>query len=647
MAWDDGLTGPAHAIAATDNSPIRVMAGPGTGKSFALKRRLTRLLESAVDPSRLLVVTFTRTAAADLVREIADLGVDGCEDIVASTLHSYCFRLLMKEAVFEFTGRIPRPLVTFTSAGVLQFEAAPLLVDLNSPDKFGDKRARTRRIRAFEALWARLQHEDPGWAADAVDTEFEEVLKAWLDFHQCMLIGELIPESLNFLRNNPASPARDAFDHVLVDEYQDLNKAEQVLIDLLAENGKQGIVGDQDQSIYSFRHAHPEGIVQFAGAHPGTDDHILDECRRCPKLVVAMADQLIRRNHPAGTPARLNPRAANPNGDVQIVQWDTLDDEAAGVAAFVIDLVENHNFDPGNILILSPRRLIGYGIRDALVDADIPTHSFYQEEALEEDEAQEAFSLLSLLANPQDRVALRFWLGFGSNTWLTAQYALIRQHCESSGEPPWDAMGRLACGDLVIVKTSNIRNRFLELQDRLNALTGIIGPELVDALFPEGESWAQVLREASLLACDDGEAGSPTALLDYLRTRITQPEMPEHGEFVRVMSLHKSKGLTSRAVIVCGCIEGLIPFRKDDAPQVQQTAIIQEQRRLFYVAITRCTEVLVLSSFRRLPRKLAYKIGAKVTGKGAVAPAISSRFLSELGPTAPVPIHGDNIAYGA
>src|SRR5271157_46784 len=139
MAWNDGLSGRALGIAAATSRRIRVMAGPGTGKSFALKRRLTRLLEEGVDPSRVLVVTFTRTAAADLIREIGHLGVDGCDKIVASTLHSYCFRLLLKQAAFDFTGRVPRPLVSFRSSGVLRYEAAPLLEDLNSPQRFGDK----------------------------------------------------------------------------------------------------------------------------------------------------------------------------------------------------------------------------------------------------------------------------------------------------------------------------------------------------------------------------------------------------------------------------------------------------------------------------------------------------------------------------
>jgi superfamily I DNA/RNA helicase len=151
----------------------------------------------------------------------------------------------------------------------------------------------------------------PGWPHDPVDRQFQAALTSWLRFHRAILIGELVPEALRFLRNNPAADARQAFDHVIVDEYQDLNRAEQDLIDLLAGQGSTAIVGDVDQSIYRFRHANPEGIEVFQQQHPTTHDETLDECRRCPTRVVSIADHLIRHNHPGiGTP-RLQPKPGN------------------------------------------------------------------------------------------------------------------------------------------------------------------------------------------------------------------------------------------------------------------------------------------------------------------------------------------------
>jgi DNA helicase II / ATP-dependent DNA helicase PcrA len=92
---------------------------------------------------------------------------------------------------------------------------------------------------------------------------------AWLRFHEDMLICEIIPELYRYLRNNPAAPERSLYDHVLVDEYQDLNKAEQAVVDLLSTSAALCVVGDDDQSLYSFKHAHPEGIRTFPRTHHG------------------------------------------------------------------------------------------------------------------------------------------------------------------------------------------------------------------------------------------------------------------------------------------------------------------------------------------------------------------------------------------
>ena len=294
MNWDDGLTGTVRNIAATNKSPLRVMAGPGTGKSFAMKRRVARLLQTGQDPNRVLAVTFTRNAAASLVDDLHTLRVENCENVRASTLHAFCFGLLSQQEVFDYIKRVPRPVMTFAKSGVLQFEGGVMLDDLVSGGAFGPKRDCTRRIRAFEAAWARLQSEKPGWPTDPIDRQFQAALISWLRFHRAMIIGELVPEALRFLRNNPTASARSTFDHVIVDEYQDLNKAEQSLIDLLAGDGATAIVGDVDQSIYRFRHANPEGIEAFQQHHPTTHDETLDECWRCPTRVVSIADHLIR-----------------------------------------------------------------------------------------------------------------------------------------------------------------------------------------------------------------------------------------------------------------------------------------------------------------------------------------------------------------
>jgi ATP-dependent DNA helicase UvrD/PcrA len=330
-----GIPLPTALLASSQTRFNRVVAGPGTGKSFALKRRVARLLEEGADPERILPVTFTNVAAEDLQREMLQIGVLGCESIRGSTLHSLCMRILSRENVLQAVGRKPRPLN--------RFEIEPLLYDLSND--FGDKRARNNRVRAYEAAWARLQHEMPGYAQDPDDATFEDALVGWLTFHEGMLIGEIIPYVYRYLKDNPAAPERSLYDYVLVDEYQDLNKAEQGVVDLLCDAANLCIVGDDDQSLYSFKFAHPAGIREFPATHPPTSDHQIIECRRCPIRIVQMANSLIGHNKDR-EPRQLTPLLGNGPGTIAIKQYQTLEDEAVGVADLVADLINNQGYAP-------------------------------------------------------------------------------------------------------------------------------------------------------------------------------------------------------------------------------------------------------------------------------------------------------------
>ncbi len=635
--WNDNLYGAALRIARNPNSPLRIVAGPGTGKTFALMRRAARLLEEGGTPRRVLVCTFTRTAADDLSKEISRLRVEGATKIVAGTLHAFCFRFLYKEDVLTDTGRVPRPL--------LDFETRFMLEDLSY---LGGVRECQNRLKAFNAAWARLQSEEPGWPNDKGDRMFHSSLINWLRFHQCMIVGELIPEAYHYLRNNPACPERTAFDHVLVDEYQDLNKAEQLILDLLAESGTLTVVGDEDQSIYSFKYAHPEGIAEFSLYHTNTYEETLLECRRSPQLVVNIANDLIS-NSISRSKRTLKCLTRNQQGEIYIVQWISLEEEAAGIARFVHNRVSSGSVDPGKVLILAPRRQLGYAIKDALNDLGTNTHSFFNEEVFDgspknmvKSVTQQTFNLLTLLANPDDIVALRCWCGYGSQSLRRGAWARIREYCENSHLSPHNVLQRLSAGTLKIPNTSKLINRYRELETRLARLNGLQGQDLIDALFPDGEEWASSFRlYAQIEGEDDCDA---SILLERIKSKIIQPELPTDVEYVRVMSLHKSKGLTADMVIVQGCIAGMIPaVIPPDLTPLEQQRFIDEQRRLFFVALTRTRQTLVLSSTRTLPRDLAYRMRVPL-GRGGDATHAKTRasmFLSELGSSAPEPLTGN------
>lgn len=638
--WNDNLTGAALNIAQSNHTPIRVLAGPGTGKTFALMRRVARLLQTGTPPESILVCTFTRTSARDLQSEISRLGLSGVGNIESGTIHSFCFKMLAQEDVFSITQRVTRPL--------LNFEERFLVEDLNG-DGFGGVREKEKRIKAFNAAWARLQSDNPGWPPDNIDRNFQSELRSWLEFHRAILIGELVPLAFHYIRDNPTTPFRNSFGHVLVDEYQDLNRAEQILLDLLSESGSLIVIGDEDQSIYSFKHAHPEGISTFNQNHINTHDENLMECRRCPRNVVNMANSFIQYNV-SRTPRNLRPFPNNPEGEVLILQWRNMEEEAQGIASLIEQRIRNGQVEPGRILVLAPRRQFGYAVRDALNNIEINALSFFHEEAfdgnpklIENSNAQQAFTLLNLLADNDDRVSLRCWCGFGSNSLLSGAWRRLREYCSSNHLTPRSCLEQLTNREISIPNTNRLVERYIELQNRLHELEELIGFELIDALFPEGDDWSHPFR----LIAEGMEENEISAqnLKNNIRIGVTQPELPTDVNYVRIMSLHKSKGLTADMVVVLGCIDGLIPQQYDqNTSDLTEEQHDQEQRRLFYVAITRTRNILVLSSVRQLPRDLAHRMRAIVPwGNQPHARTIASSFLNELGPARPTTVLGSTV----
>jgi DNA helicase-2/ATP-dependent DNA helicase PcrA len=319
MPWNDNLdpNSAVYQIAASDSVRIRVLAGPGAGKSFAMKRRVARLLEAdALDVEEVLAVTFTRVAAEDLHRELVSLEVANAAGLNGRTLHSLAMEILMRNHVLETLGRTPRPLNAF--------ELDPLLEDLGAAH--GTKHQRRRLTNAYVAAWSRLQHEEPGYAPTEAEQAFADDLTDWLVLHQAMLIGEVIPQLYQYLRDNPAAPELGEFRHILIDEYQDLNRVEQEALALLGAAGAMCVIGDDDQSIYSFKHAHPAGVREWADIH-NAEDHEIGECRRCPTTVVRMANSLIRFNQDR-LPRQMQERVENGVGQVVIRQFSTADEEA-------------------------------------------------------------------------------------------------------------------------------------------------------------------------------------------------------------------------------------------------------------------------------------------------------------------------------
>lgn len=641
MSWDDGLDkeSPAYALASAECRHVRVVAGPGAGKSFAMKRRVARLLEERVEPEYILPVTFTRVAAEDLHRELVGMGVEGCDKLRGTTLHSLALRLLMRNHVLAATGRSPRPLN--------EFEMKPLEADLAS---YGGLREVRKLIKAYEAAWARLQHEEPGFTQSKLENAFANDLVEWLVFHNAILIGEVIPQFYQYLRENPGAEERMEFSHILVDEYQDLNRAEQASIELLSDAADVCIVGDDDQSIYSFKHAHPEGIREWVDDKDDAKDLELAECRRCPTRVVSMANSLIAHNQLRPLPRELEAREENGEGQVEIVQFADLNAEVSGVVARISELIKA-GANPGDILVLAQRGVIGTPIYELLVAEEIPVRSYYAEAELDAEDAQRRFALLKLYVDRDDRVALRWLLGRGSSSWRSASYRRVRDHCRQSGESPWQVLSDISAGLYKIAYTSPIVTQFNAIRSEIEALESCPGlTDVIDSLFPDGDESVRDLRLTALAVLEELENDDPVDFLRELMSAISTPEIPTEIEDVRVMSLHKSKGLSAPVTIIAGCVEGLLPMRPpSDLSPAARAAYLEEQRRLFFVGVSRVKAdpaqhkpgTLILSYSRQMP--MATAMGAGISPASSAygrANLHASRFIGELGASAPEPIAG-------
>lgn len=633
MSWDDGLHEPHLSIAGSTASRIGVLAGPGTGKtSYGLMRRVARLLTEGVDGRRILLLSFTRTAAHDLTTKVADLQVPGAESVKASTLHGYCFGLLQRDAVLAVTNRNPRIL--------LPHEADLMLRDLGGD--IGDIKERRSKLEAFQAGWLRTADDHPFNSALPEERVFERSAIWWLRHHKAMLIGEVVPLAFAYLKNNPAAEDLTSFDHIIVDEYQDLNALEQRLLDLLSEHSAMCVAGDDDQSIYRFRYANPSGILDYQ-RRDEVEPYEIDLCGRCPRIVLSMANSLIghasgRAKPPLGC---LNSEA---DGDVSIIQWDDLDAEIDGLVAAIVEDVRLEKVEAGDVLVLAHRKHIGERIRRGLVDNGIPARSFFKEEGLSTSAAQEALALLRLKLG-DDPVALRVVLGLDDQEGRTAAYQRLMKFAAENNASEHTVLDRLLAGETLPLQVSALVGRYKHALKRIELLQLENLDELVDALVPEENEDLADLRELFLDVRPDSE--DARELLQNVVNALTQMDIPQDPAFVRIMSLHKSKGLTSPTVYVAGLMEGIVPTLPERLSESGRDAAVEEQRRLLYVAITRSSNQLTLSNSISIELALAYSLGARVDkatirkrGEAHWAKAIASPYLLELGPDAPTPIRG-------
>jgi superfamily I DNA/RNA helicase len=657
MPWNDDLDigTPAFNLASTGSQTVRAVAGPGSGKSFAIKRRVARLLEEGIQPDQILAITFTRTAAQDLKREISSLGIAGADEVHSRTLHSHALKILMQADVLERTGRKPRM--------VIEHEIAPALRDIDRPEFEGVKEKK-KLLDSYLAAWACLQTDTPGFVKDKAQELFENDFIGWLSEHEGILVGEVVPVAIDFLRNNPASHEIGKYKAILVDEYQDLNRSEQEFIRLIRGNADIVIVGDDDQSIYGFKFAHPEGIQEIDKLHGDFEDIPFNECRRCPKQVTLMASALISKN-PNRTLGDLVPHAKNHDGIVEIIQWNTYEDELEGISKIIIAELEKGEIKPEDVLVLAPRRRIGYRLRDNLIAAGLPVKSYFRESAISKDQVKRAYSLLNFLANPTDIISLRYLIGFGSADFRKTQYSKLCQLASDNKLSLVETLHHILKGKLDEKGVKTIVEEYRKVLASLTTIKKEIISDPVDAFqtlfiktaddeiefYELNQLYKNAIEEIGTEAIETDPAEFENwfkEIFSTLQESIALPDSPEDIDHIRIMSLHASKGLSAKFVVLCSMIDHLMPFLPSELSKEEVIHQIQEQRRLFYVAITRCKASkeyagrLIISSFMSIFGLDAVRMGIPTNPKFQLGVS-STRYIKEFGLTAPKPILGDTI----
>jgi len=592
--WCEDLTGDQREVVAHTGSHARLLAGPGTGKTFCLTRRIGYLIsERGINPEEIVVLTFTRAAAAELRERVHErLELDEGTGPRITTLHSFALRQLLRNS--DLTS-LPQPLRIaddYEERFVIQEELKGLVgTDLKGIRKL---------LNQLSADWQTLDADQDHWEERFPNPRF---LGAWREhrtIYGYTLRAELVYQLKRALEQRGDFQLENPLPHLLVDEYQDLNRCDLAVIRAFAERGAElYVAGDDDQSIYGFRYAFPEGIRHFDRDYRGAASLVLTKCRRCAASILNIA-YFVAALDPRRIPKVIFPASDKQTGLVQILGFDDQEAEAEGIARLCQWLIITQGCPSEDILILmrlDTDQKLSNVIRAHLEHHGVPAQTIVDPLApLDEPAGRELLCALKLLVNPEDHLAWRVWLEVRSNQigngTLRSVYELARQ----------ERITYTAALQQIHTTPSQIPHVGRRLAGAIDDLEAILGQ--LEKVVAEG--WeAQVLTAAQVLIPgdkdrenilsllwairDETEADSLEKLLRVLQVSLGAIEQEAVENEVRLMTMHQAKGLTARAVIIAGAEDEFIPGRSDGTP------LEDDERRLLYVSLTRAQQYLFIT----------------------------------------------------
>jgi len=649
-------------VAAKAAAPqVRLVAGPGTGKTSVIEKRVAWLLSQGVAPENLYVISFTRATCAELQQRIAractgQRYATAAARVRVSTMHSLALRILRRANLLNTYPSNPMMLDDWEQKVVYDQELATVL---------GCKPSRATEIRlAHDAAWQTLNPEAINQAqiTPVEEQGFNAFHAARTNLYSCVLPGEVIFKCVDAFRQGVLQgQSLPPMDHLIVDEYQDLNACDQEFIRHLSQGQTRlFITGDDDQSIYSFRHADPSGIVQFHMTYPHSVTHVLADCFRCTPSVLDGAGRLIQHN-PQRIPKTLTPLYANAvppvRGQVHAWQMPSPQLEARAIANSCQALITaGMSGRESEILILiSSRRLqlnlITQELRALHLPFDAPSALAFADEF---EGIRAVYSIIRILRNvvtdEEDYPAYRDLLGLLSGVGQKTAKEIgdecvnhnqnFRAMFHAAVPPAWLSKRGKSAAQRIIAVVQSIAG--WTMADTLATRIAEIGALLSTYVFATGtkatarvQAWTalagslpqQMTLDELLLFLGASTESDQEAILKTVATRIAADQTAPPAQApkkIRILTMHGSKGLTGSIVFIPSAEQGIMPNLK----ALQATGLLIEQRRLFYVAITRSRACCIISHCRVRSGFQAQAVVNK--------PTVSlqrSQFLNEMGIT--------------
>lgn len=599
----------AEAVINTEG-PMLIMAGAGSGKTKVLTCRVANLLQKGVRPYRILAITFTNKAAAEMRERVNNMSGPAAKDVWLFTFHAFCARFLRME-IDKLPGYGGNFAIYDTADS--QNLIKQILKEMNLDDKrFQPSGILSRISNAKNAL-----QDAEAFARQAGDFYEQKVADIYSRYEQKLQLNnaldfdDLLMLSIKLLQENKEvrEKYQDRFDYLLVDEYQDTNHAQYLLTKFLAAKHRNiCVVGDADQSIYGWRGADIQNILDFEKDYPDAKVIKLEQNYRSTQIILDAANAVIENN--TGRKPK-NLWTENKSG-ADIIYFQAVDerDEARFVIEQLQNLQRTENKKLGDMAILYRTNTQSRIFEEMLIKSGISYNMVGGLKFYERKEIKDIIAYLRVIFNPADSLSLLRIINVPKRGIGDASLAKIQAYAAANNVSLFEAVSNAAAidglssrfvsklDDLagIIFELMNLANEapVEDLIDRVLRDTGYL-EELENERTPQAQSRIDNLHELISVAQEFAASEEENNLENFLAhvALVSDIDDTELGEdAITLMTLHSSKGLEFPVVFLVGMEEGLFPHARTLMDETE----IEEERRLCYVGITRAKEKLFLSS---------------------------------------------------